>query len=141
MKVISILKVNFQKGGVTMETTVTLVEVYEAIETVKEVLDVVNDNTDDGFFPVEVAETLMTLSDGETGNNDVEILLQDIQESLMYDDENTALYEISSRLELIDARLDTEFNALNEGVSFICTALLVMVVCKFFSWIMNLFSD
>ena len=75
-----------------METAVTLVEVYQAIQTVKEVLDVVNDNTDDGFFPVEVADVLMTLSDGESGNNDVEILLQDIKESLMYDEEKTAVY-------------------------------------------------
>ena len=123
-----------------METAVTLVEVYQAIQTVKEVLDVVNDNTDDGFFPVEVADVLMTLSDGESGNNDVEILLQDIKESLMYDEENTALYEISSRLELIDARLDTEFQLANNFFGFVASALLAILSCKFFSWVANLCS-
>ncbi len=123
-----------------METAVTLVEVYQAIQTVKEVLDVVNDNTDDGFFPVEVADVLMTLSDGESGNNDVEILLQDIKESLMYDEENTALYEISSRLELIDTRINTEFQLANSFFGFVASALLAILSCKFFSWVANLCS-
>ncbi len=123
-----------------METTVTLVEVYEAIQTVKEVLDIVNDNTDGDFFPVEVAEVLMTLSDGEYGNNDVEVVLQDIKDSLMYDEKYTALSEISSRLELIDARINAEFKLANSFFGFVASALLAILSCKFFSWIANLCS-
>lgn len=110
---------------------ITLIDVLTAIETVQNVVDVINENTNDGL-PAE-------FTDGEA-NTDIEVYLSDINKALMYDEENTALYEISSRLELIDARLDTEFTVLNEFYGFCGCAILTIICIKFFSWVSNTFS-
>ncbi|MBE6846167.1 MAG: hypothetical protein E7508_10810 [Ruminococcus sp.] len=110
---------------------ITLFDVLTAIETVQEVVDVINENTNDGL-PAE-------FTDGEA-NTDLEVYLSDISNALMYDEENTALYEISSRLEVIDTRLDTEFLVLNECFGLISTVLLTFLSIKFFEWVSNTFS-
>lgn len=109
---------------------ITLIDVLTAIETVQNVVDVINENTDN--LPAE-------FTDGEA-NTDIEVYLSEISNALMYDEENTALYEISSRLEVIDTRLDTEFLVLNECFEFISTVLLTFLSIKFFEWVSNTFS-
>lgn len=93
-----------------METAVTIVEVYQILTQIQELL------SDDTELPAEVVDVLKTFGDGENGNNDIEKTLVDIRDSLMYDEENTAIYELSSRLEVIDTRLDREFECINFGL-------------------------
>lgn len=119
----------------------TALQIIEAINAIKGLFDKNSDGSFDGeLLPQEVTDLLVSLSDGEQGNNDIETLLVEIKDSLMYDDEYTALSEISSRLEVIDTRLDKEFEVINDGLGLILTALIAILAWKFFSWIMRLFS-
>lgn len=119
-----------------------ILEILETVRIIKEVADVINGNTDDGYLlPEETMDVLDKLDDNsEEPNTDIEIYLSDIKNALMYDEEYTALQEISARLEVIDTRLDTEFLVLNECFGFISTVLICFVSFKFFSWISNTFS-
>lgn len=123
------MKVNFQREGEQLETAVTIVEVYQILTQIQELL------SDDTELPAEVVDVLKTFGDGENGNNDIEKTLVDIRDSLMYDEENTAIYELSSRLEVIDTRLDREFECINFGLGLISSTLLVMVAWRFLSWL------
>ncbi len=117
-----------------------IIEVYEAVQAVKEVVDIINDNTDSQLIPQEVTDVLKTFGNSQTGDNDVEALLNDIKTSLMYDEKNTALYEISSRLEVIDTRLDKEFEVINRCFGVVIVGLITIASWKFFGWIMRLVS-
>ncbi len=119
---------------------ITLIEVFEAVTAVKEVVDVISGNTDGELIPQEVIDVLKSFGDSEQGNNDIEILLTDIKDSLMYNEDYTALQEISSRLELIDTRLDTEFIVINNGLGLIIASLIAILSWKFFSWLMRIVS-
>lgn len=123
------MKVNFQREGEQVEEVVTILEVYNLCNEIKEFV------SDDVDLPVDVIEVLKTFGDGENGNNDIEKTLVDIRDSLMYDNENTSLSEISSRLEVIDTRLDLEFECLNYGIGVIGSVLLAYTSMKFLSWI------
>ncbi len=111
-----------------LEEVVTLYEVYQAVQSVKDLIA-----TDDNTALIEFLELS---SDGEI-NTDTEILLENIKNSLQYDDEYTALEELSSRLELIDTRLDLEFECLNFGIGVIGSVLLAYVSTKFITWILR----
>ena len=77
----------------------TALQIIEAINAIKGLFDKNSDGSFDGeLLPQEVTDLLVSLSDGEQGNNDIETLLVEIKDTLMYDDEYTALSEISSRL-------------------------------------------
>lgn len=128
------MKVNFQREGEQLETAVTIVEVYQILTQIQELL------SDDTELPAEVVDVLKTFGDGENGNNDIEKTLVDIRDSLMYDEENTAIYELSSRLEVIDTRLDLEFECLNYGIGVIGSVLLAYTSMKFLSWIFRFIS-
>ncbi len=114
--------------------------VLTAVEIATEIYNAFDKDGDGQIIPKEVIDVLVTLGNGQAGDNDVEALLTDIKASLMYDEENTALYEISSRLEVIDTRLDKEFQAINKGLGIIIVGLITIVVWKFFAWIMRLVS-
>lgn len=73
-------------------------------------------------------DPMATLTDGILGNNDLEKML-------MYDKDNTALSEMSSRLEVIDKRLDCTNQLLSHGFGFICTFVFVACAFKFLNWI------
>ena len=119
----------------------TALEIISAINAIKDLFDKSGDGNFDGeLLPQEVTDLLTSFSDGEQGNNDIEDILIKIKDTLMYDDDYTALSEISSRLELIDTRLDKEFEVINNGLGFIVIALTSILSWKFFSWIMRLFS-
>lgn len=122
------MKVNFQREGEQVEEVVTLLQVYQLCTEIK---DFVSDDTE---LPTEVIEVLKTFGDGESGNNDIEKTLVDIRDSLMYDEENTAICELSSRLEVIDTRLDREFECINFGLGLIASTLLAMASWRFLSW-------
>lgn len=110
-----------------MEEVVTLLEVYNAVNEVKELVGSETDLS-------TILDIIDNSIDGEI-NTDEERLLSEIRDSLMYDENATALSEISSRLELIDARLDTEFQVLNYGIGVIGSVLLAFTSMKFLSWI------
>lgn len=112
-----------------MEEVVTILEVYNLCT------DIVGYVSDDVDLPSEVIDILMTFGDGESGNNDIENTLVEIRDSLMYDEENTAIYELSSRLEVIDTRLDREFECINFGLGLISSTLLAMASWRFLSWL------
>lgn len=92
--------------------------IAELISLITEIKDIIGDD-DDPFA---------SLTDGELGNNDLERVL-------MYDDDNTALSEISSRLEVIDKRLDCTNQLITEGFGFVCTFSLVILSVKIFAWL------
>lgn len=118
----------------------TLLEVYEAVMAVKEVVDVIDEATKEAVNE-EAMEVIVAYGDNsDEPNTDVEQYLYDIKNALMYDEENTSLQEISARLEVIDTRLDTEFVVLNEFYGFCGCTLLTIVSIKFFSWLTNTFS-
>lgn len=110
-----------------MEEVITLLEVYNAVQEVKGLIDSDVDLS-------TVIDLLDNSIDGEI-NTDEEKLLVEIRDSLMYNEDTTAIAEISSRLELIDARLDTEFEVLNYGIGVIGSVLLAYTSMKFLSWI------
>lgn len=119
-------------------------EVVETVITITEIADLLSkifDSDGDGqIIPPELAEVLNSFDNGEVGDNDIEILLDDIKSSLTYNEDYTALQEISSRLELIDTRLDTEFIVINNGLGLIIASLIVILSWKFFSWLMRIVS-
>ena len=110
-----------------MEELITILEVYNAVQEVKELIGSDTDLT-------TVIDLLDNSIDGEI-NTDEEKLLVEIRDSLTYSEDVTALSEISSRLELIDTRLDTEFEVLNYGIGVIGSVLLAYTSMKFLSWI------
>lgn len=82
-----------------------------------ELLSNIFDNDGDGqLIPQDMADLLKSFGNGETGDNDIESLLSNIKASLTYNEDYTALQEISSQLELIDTRLDTEFTVINSKI-------------------------
>lgn len=97
--------------------------------------------SDDIDLPQEAIDVLLSFADDETGNNDIEKTLVEIKNSLQYDENYTALEEISSRLEVIDTRLDLEFEVLNFGISVIGTVALAYASGKFLSWIFRILSN
>ena len=111
-----------------METAVTVAEVYQLVSSV---YDIVADKADEQVM----IDFVTSLSDGEKGNNDLELILTDIRDSLQYNEDYTALQELSSRMELIDTRLDLEFECLNFGIGVIDSVLLAYASMKFLSWI------
>lgn len=124
-----------------METVVEVVEILQVVKYIKDLFDKNGDGDFDGdLLPQEVTDVLKTLGDGEQGNNDVENILIEIKNSLMYNEEYTALSEISSRLELIDTRIDREFEVINTSFSFVITSIVALFSWKFFGWLMRLFS-
>lgn len=110
-----------------MEEVITLLEVYNAVQDVKELIGSDTDLS-------TVIDLLDNSIDGEI-NTDEEKLLAEIRDNLMYSEDVTALSEISSRLELIDTRLDTEFEVLNYGIGVIGSVLLAWSSLKFLCWI------
>lgn len=134
------MKINFQKGGELMEGEMFF-QIIEAINAIKGLFDKNSDGNFDGeLLPQEVTDLFASLSDGEQGNNDIENILVEIKDSLMYDENYTALSEISSRLELIDTRLDTEFEVINNGMGLIIVSLITILSWKFFGWLFRLVS-
>ena len=115
-----------------MEEIITLLEVYNAVQEVKSLV------ADDDFSVL--VDILDDNLDGEI-NTDTEIILEDIKNSLQYDEDNTAFQELSSRMELIDARLDAEFEVLNFGIGVIGSVLLAYTSGKFLSWIFRIVSN
>ncbi len=115
-----------------MEEVITILEVYNAVQEVKELIGSDTDLS-------TVIDLLDNSIDGEI-NTDEEKLLVEIRDSLTYSGDVTALSEISSRLELIDTRLDTEFEALNYGIGVIGSVLLAYTSGKFLSWIFRFVS-
>lgn len=111
-----------------METAITIAEVYDLVSNV---YDIVSSEVDNQV----VVDFVKTLTDSEKGNNDLELILTDIRDSLQYNEDYTALQEISSRMELIDTRLDLEFECLNFGIGVIGSVLLAYASMKFLSWI------
>lgn len=89
-------------------------------------------------MPVDVVEILKTFGDGEEGNNDIEQTLVEIKNSLQYDEQYTALEEISSRLEVIDKRLDYGVRNLTNGLCMIVAVLYAYVSWRFLQWIYNI---
>lgn len=69
-----------------------------------------------------------TFTDGNYGNNDLERIF-------MYDENYTVFEEISSRLEVIDTRLDYTNRLLCDGFGFVQTFALVLISGKFFKWL------
>ncbi len=92
---------------------------------VQKLFEIASDGSDD---TAEMVAAITTLTDGELGNNDLETIL-------MYDDENSVYTEISSKLDVIDTRLDWTNKLLSEGFSFVCTFAVLLVAGKFFNWL------
>ncbi|MCM1328094.1 MAG: hypothetical protein NC253_01510 [Ruminococcus sp.] len=111
--------------------------VYDIVSALKQFFDKDNDGE---ILPREVTDLIESFSDGDKSTNDIETLLTEIKDSLMYNEEYTALSEISSRLEVIDTRLDKEFQTLNVGLTFIMTALTAILSWKFLGWLTRLIS-
>lgn len=111
-----------------MEEVITILEVYNAVQEVKELI-----GSDDTSLST-IVDLLDNSIDGEV-NTDEERLLSEIKDSLMYNEDTTAISEISSRLELMDKRLDTEFTVLNYGIGVIGSVLLAYTSMKFMSWV------
>lgn len=109
------------------ETAITLLEVYNLVQDVKTLVDQKDDLS-------QLVDLLEDNSDGQI-NTDTEKLLSEIKNSLQYNEDYTALQELSSRLELIDTRLDLEFECLNYGIGVIGSVLLAYSSMKFLSWI------
>lgn len=109
------------------ETAITLLEVYNLVQDVKTLVDQKDDLS-------QLVDLLEDNSDGQI-NTDTEKLLSEIKNSLQYNEDYTALQELSSRLELIDTRLDLEFECLNYGIGVIGSVLLAYTSMKFLSWI------
>lgn len=114
-----------------MEEVITLLEVYNAVQEVKSLV-----GGDDISRLVDILDDNI---DGEV-NTDSELILEEIKNSLQYNEDYTALQELSSRLELIDTRLDLEFECLNFGIGVIGSCLLAYVSGKFLSWIFRYLS-
>ncbi len=114
--------------------------ILTAFDIATEIYKAFDKDGDGQIIPEEAIDVLVTLGNGQAGDNDIEILLNDIKTSLMYDEKNTALYEISSRLEVIDTRLDKEFEVLNRCFGVVIVGLITIVSWKFFGWIMRLVS-
>lgn len=96
----------------------------EEVATIAEIIGILNELK--GILGKD--DPLATLTDGKLGNNDLE-------QMLMYDKENTALAEMSARLEVIDNRLDCTNQLLSHGFGFICTFVFVACAFKFLNWI------
>lgn len=116
---------------------VSVWEVYQLCTDIKYVVDMMSEDTE--VIPDELVEVLETWNDGEI-SNDLEVALNDLNTKLMYNEDVTALSEISQRLEVIDTRLDREFIAINDCYSFLCTLLLCFVSFKFLNWLVRSFS-
>lgn len=117
-----------------METVITIAEIAELLN------NLFDSDGDGQIIPQEAVDVLESFGNSKAGDNDIEILLNDIKTSLMYDEENTALYEISSRLEVIDTRLDKGFEMISGAFSIVSTALVTLLCWKFFGWLMRLVS-
>lgn len=119
-------------------------EVVETVITITEIADLLNkifDSDGDGqIIPPELAEVLNSFDNGEIGDNDIEVLLDDIRTSLVTDDSSSYMEIVSQRLDIIDERLDAEFLAVNECFGLIATSLLSFFSFKVITWFYNLVS-
>lgn len=107
-------------GGVLVDLTSLTLE-----EVIRIAVDVFLDDDDTAL------ETFVeTFTDGDYGNNDLERIF-------MYDDNYTVFEEISSRLEVIDTRLDYTNRLLSDGFGFVVTFCLVYISGKFIKWIFS----
>lgn len=120
-----------------MEVIEVVVSSVEFAVALREVFD---SDGDGEIISQELIDVIDSFGNGEAGDNDIETLLVDIKSSLTYNEDYTALQEISSRLKLIDTRLDTEFAVINDCLGFIATGIITIFVWKFFSWISRLAS-
>lgn len=111
---------------------ISLFEVYTLVSEVKSLVETGSDFS-------ELVDLLDDNTDGEI-NTDTEILLDEVKNSLQYNEDYTALQELSSRLEVIDTRLDLEFQCLNFGIGVIGSVLLSYVSGKFLSWVFRFVS-
>ena len=118
-----------------------LIEVYQAIMAVKEVVDIINENTDDTeVIPQEVIDVLQTFGDSEQGNNDVEALLSDIKTALVSEDDVSYMAYTAERLDIIDQRLNSEFIAVNDCLGLIATCFISFFAFKILTWLYNSIS-
>lgn len=112
---------------------VSLFDVYTLVSEVKSLVETGSDFS-------ELVDLLDDNSDGEI-NTDTELLLDEVKNSLQYNEDYSALQELSSRLEVIDTRLDAEFEVLNFGIGVIGSVLLAYTSGKFLSWIFRIVSN
>lgn len=96
----------------------------EEVATIAEVIGILNEIK--GILGKD--DPLSTLTDGKLGDNDLE-------QMLMYDKEHTSLAEISSRLEVIDKRLDFTNQLIIQGFGFVGTFAFVLLSVKIFAWL------
>lgn len=108
-------------AGMTVEEILKLI--YEALA---------DDNTTSSEGLAEL------LTDGELGNNDLEkIFIYSPYDPNDPTQVQTVFQEISSRLSLIDRRLDCTNEILTSGFSFIGAFCCCLVSMKFFGWLYN----
>ncbi len=105
--------------------------------TVEEILKLIYEAlADDNTTSSEGLAGLLT--DGELGNNDLEKIFiyspYDPNDPIQV---QTVFQEISSRLSLIDRRLDCTNEILTSGFSFIGAFCCCLVSMKFFGWLYN----
>ncbi len=130
-------------NGDTME----LIEIYEAVQAVKQVVDVIDDNTNGQLIPQEVTDVLKTFGDGSEisePNNDIEVLLTDIKNCLMTtytDGTETVTMTAAQRLDIIDDRLNSEFITVNDCLGLMATCMLTFFAFKVITWFYNLLSN
>lgn len=119
-------------------------EVVETVITIAEIADLLNgifDKDGDGqIIPQELTDILKSFNNGETGDNDIEMLLSDIKTSLVSDDNIAYMENVSLRLDTIDERLNSEFIALNDCMGLIATCFLSFFAFKVITWFYNLLS-
>jgi len=78
------------------------------------------------------------LSDGKLGNNDLEqIFIYEPYDPSDGTQVQTVFQELSSRLALIDRRLDCTNELLAQGFGFIGAFCVCIVSMKFFGWLYN----
>jgi len=124
-----------------------ITEVYEAVQAVKQVVDIINDNTEGQLIPQEVTEVLKTFGDGSEvsePNNDIEVLLTDIKNCLMTtytDGMETVTMTAAQRLDIIDDRLNSEFITVNDCLGLMATCMLTFFAFKVVTWFYNLLSN
>lgn len=105
--------------------------------TVEEILKLIYDTLQDDNT-ANSEELAELLSDGKLGNNDLEKIF--IYKPYDPSDETqvqTVFQEISSRLSLIDRRLDCTNEILTSGFGFIGAFCCCLIAMKFFGWLYN----
>ncbi len=118
---------------------ITIYEVYEALQALDGVVDIINENTDDTeVLSRELVDVLNTFSDGEEGSNDVELILQDIRNSLVvYDEDGNIKTTAIEQLQIIDNRLDTEFIVINNAFSLLLGGVSFFIIWTLLGFVLN----